>query len=181
MLSSMLFQSIAVLTKKAFVYCSDLASGTFTLLLLIRDCLVTLFAVVKLLWSNLSFSFVPCCEVRWRRWYLPFCHLVEEYETLVFPSFFQCGKQGRIQWGKYPHKIFAHRSARRDYFRCPPPLVEMLDPPLVRFSSFSILAIHPSSLDLWQTNKKGFWFLKGDGPLCLTPGSSPEVLLNYFM
>jgi hypothetical protein len=42
MLSSRLFQSIAVITKKEFLYCSDLASGTFTLLLLIRDCLVTI-------------------------------------------------------------------------------------------------------------------------------------------
>jgi hypothetical protein len=31
------------------------------------------------------------------------------------------------------------------------------------------------------TKKKGFWFLKGDGSPCPTPGSSPEVLLNYFI
>jgi hypothetical protein len=37
MLSSRLFQSIAVLIKKELLYCFDLASGTFTLLLLIRD------------------------------------------------------------------------------------------------------------------------------------------------
>lgn len=48
MLSSRLFQSIAVLTKKEFLYCSDLASGTFTLLLLIRDCLVTIFVEMQL-------------------------------------------------------------------------------------------------------------------------------------
>jgi hypothetical protein len=28
---------------------------------------------------------------------------------------------------------------------------------------------------------KVFWFLKGDEPLSPTPGSSPEVLLNYFI
>jgi hypothetical protein len=48
MLSSRLFQSIIFLTKKEFLYCSDLASGTFTLLLLIRDCLVTIFVEMQL-------------------------------------------------------------------------------------------------------------------------------------
>jgi hypothetical protein len=44
-------------------------------------------AVVKLLWSNLSFSFVPCYEVRGRHcWYLPLCHLVEQYETLLLDT-----------------------------------------------------------------------------------------------
>ena len=48
MLSSRLFQSLAVLTKKEFLYYSDLASGNFTLLLLIRDCLVTIFVEMQL-------------------------------------------------------------------------------------------------------------------------------------
>jgi hypothetical protein len=48
MLSSRLFQSLAVLTKKEFLYRSDLAYGTVTLLLLIRDCLVTIFVEMQL-------------------------------------------------------------------------------------------------------------------------------------
>ena len=49
MLSSRLFQSITVLTKKEFLYCSDLAYGAFILLLLIRVSLVTIFVEMQLL------------------------------------------------------------------------------------------------------------------------------------
>jgi hypothetical protein len=66
---------------KEFLCCSCLASGTFTLFLLIYN--ICRDAVVKRLWSNLSFAFVPCYVVRGRHcWYLPLYHLVEQYEKL---------------------------------------------------------------------------------------------------
>ena len=69
-LFSRLFQSMAVLMKKEFLYCSVLECSTTTARVLFLTCEFTMFVVAYIF-------------MRRNRWYLPLNHFVKEYQSLV--------------------------------------------------------------------------------------------------